>query len=112
MDENRVQMGERIRAARKARGWNAARLAQEAGVAPNTLSNIERGLGYQDGKLAAVMEALGMDPLAPPAGPDYPADVELARAWLGAYLVALPAKDRQAAMDAMVRFLIERAAGS
>jgi transcriptional regulator with XRE-family HTH domain len=108
MDEHREQIGERVRLARKARGWNAATLAQKAGVAPNTLSNIERGLGYQDGSLRKVMDVLKLDPLAPPPSLDYPADVELARAWVGAHLVAQSPEERRETIEAVFGFLIAR----
>lgn len=108
MDSQQVAIGKQVRAARKARGWTAARLAQEARIAPNTVGSIERGEGYQDGKLAAVLKALDFTPQLS-IGTDYPDDVEEARTWLSAHLVAMSPEHRRDTVDALIHFLIERA---
>lgn len=57
-------IGERVRTARKARGWSQERLAKEAGVSPNTVLSIEKGKRQaQSGKLRPVLDALGLAPL-------------------------------------------------
>lgn len=59
--QQRQQLAERITTARKARGWSQERLAQEAGVSPNTILSLEKAKrGYQEGKLRAVLDALGL----------------------------------------------------
>jgi len=62
MDENhRKQLGDRIRTARKARGWSQARLAEAAGISENTVLSIELGKRTPQGtKLRAVLDALGL----------------------------------------------------
>lgn len=62
MDQNqRQQVGDRIKAARDDRGWSQARLAQEARVSENTILSIERGQRTpQPAKLRAVLDALGL----------------------------------------------------
>ena len=68
MDEaQRKQLSERVKAARKERGWSQAALAREAGVSENTVISLEHGKREtQDGKLRAVLDALGM--AVPPDG--------------------------------------------
>lgn len=60
MDESqRRQVAARVAEARKARGWSQARLAQEAGVAENTVVSIEGGKRNTQGeKLRAVLDVL------------------------------------------------------
>lgn len=62
MDQNqRQQTGERVKATRKERGWSQERLAQEAGVSPNTVLAIEKAERQtQPGKLRPVLDALGL----------------------------------------------------
>jgi putative transcriptional regulator len=43
MSEGSQQFGQRIRAARLARGWSQGRLAREIGVSRSTISRIESG---------------------------------------------------------------------
>ena len=57
----REQVGRRIAAARKERGWSQARLAEEAGVSENTVMTLESGSrATQAAKLHAVMEVLNL----------------------------------------------------
>jgi transcriptional regulator with XRE-family HTH domain len=62
MDQDqRKQVGDRIKAARTDRGWSQARLAEEAGVSENTILSIEKGERSTQGtKLRAVLDALGL----------------------------------------------------
>ena len=62
MDQNqRKQVGERIKAVRTDRGWSQARLAEAAGVSENTILSIEKGERATQGtKLRAVLDALGL----------------------------------------------------
>lgn len=60
-EEQLSDIGQRVRAARDARGWSQARLAKEAGVSPNTVLSIENGKRPpRPGKLAAVLNTLGI----------------------------------------------------
>lgn len=59
--EQRNEIAERILAARKSRGWSQRRLADEAGVAENTVIALEKGTRQpQEAKLRAVLSVLGM----------------------------------------------------
>ena len=59
--EQRKQLGRRIAAARKERGWSQAKLAEEAGQAENTISSMESGArNTQDAKLRAVLDVLNL----------------------------------------------------
>ena len=59
--EQRKQLGRRIAAARDERGWSQAKLAEEAGIAENTVSGMESGArGTQRAKLQAVMDVLDL----------------------------------------------------
>lgn len=59
--EQRTQLGGRIRQAREDKGWSQAKLASEAGVSENTILSIEGAKRTpQDSKLRAVLDALGM----------------------------------------------------
>jgi transcriptional regulator with XRE-family HTH domain len=62
MDQNqRDQIGQRVRTVRAERGWSQARLAEAAGVSENTVLSIEKGrLATQPTKLRAVLDALGL----------------------------------------------------
>jgi transcriptional regulator with XRE-family HTH domain len=62
--QQRAQVAERIREARKVRGWSQARLAEAAGVSENTVLSMEKGKNAQEGKLRAVLDALGIMPPA------------------------------------------------
>lgn len=63
-DEQRAELGQQIREARRARGWSQARLGENAGVAENTVLSIEKGNPAQSAKVRAVLDALD---LVPPA---------------------------------------------
>lgn len=59
--EQRKQLGDRIRETRRTRGWSQAKLALEAGVAENTVVSIELAKkSPQDAKIRAILDALGM----------------------------------------------------
>lgn len=60
MDQNQLhQVGEKIKTARKERGWSQARLATEAGVSENTVLSVEQAQRTpQDAKLRAILDAL------------------------------------------------------
>jgi transcriptional regulator with XRE-family HTH domain len=79
--DQRKQLAERIIAARKERGWSQNRLAQEADVSPNTVLSIEQAKRVpQEGKLRAILNALGIEPLAANATldlSDVPADAQM-----------------------------------
>jgi transcriptional regulator with XRE-family HTH domain len=74
----RIQdLGRGIRAARQARGWTQARLAERAGLSRETLNLLESGLVRELGirKVLAVLEPLGLDlaleEVKGPRRPDY-----------------------------------------
>jgi transcriptional regulator with XRE-family HTH domain len=58
-----VDLGSRVRAARRARGWRQQDLAEAAGVARYTVVKLERGkladVNYKT--LVSILEALGLE---------------------------------------------------
>lgn len=65
--EQRKQVADRIKSVRQERGWSQSKLAQEAGVSENTVLSIEGAKRTpQEGKLRAVLDALGL--VTPPDG--------------------------------------------
>jgi len=66
-EDQRREVGDKVKQARLERGWSQARLAKEAGVSENTVISIERGVrATQAGKLRPVLDALGL--ATPPDG--------------------------------------------
>lgn len=59
-DQQRHALGQRVEAARIAKGWSKERAAREAGVSSITLKRVEDGLSVQDAKLGAVLDALDL----------------------------------------------------
>lgn len=57
-------VGAQIRQARKRKHWTVKQLAIEAGVAANTVMAMENGRAVRPGNLRAVLDALGIPPLA------------------------------------------------
>lgn len=110
MDEaQRRAVGQQIRSARRSRGWSQKDLSTAAGVAPNTVGSIERGVSAQPGKLAAVLTALDIEPVnGPGAREDYPVDVELIRDAIGMWLVRLPSEERADAVRKLLEVITSR----
>lgn len=55
-----MTLGQRVREARRARGWSQSELAERSGVSRPTVARIEAGTQVRVGTLNAVAEALGM----------------------------------------------------
>lgn len=62
--EQTRELTNQLRRERKARGWSQARLAEEAGLAPNTVSRLEAGEKVRPGSLTAALAALGIEHLS------------------------------------------------
>lgn len=62
--EQTMRLVQQLRQARKAKGWSQAQLAQEAGLAPNTVMRLESGQKVRPGSLTAAMAALGVEHIA------------------------------------------------
>ncbi len=60
-----MAFGERIRAARKARGWTQRRLAEEAKLSQPFVSAVERGRVGRTAQVDALLRVLGLDPEGP-----------------------------------------------
>lgn len=56
-----VELGNRIWAARKAKGWSQHDLAERAGVSRPTIARIEGGTDVSTVRLAKITEALGLE---------------------------------------------------
>lgn len=113
MDTHMQNIGKQVREARKNQGMSAATLATKAGIAANTVSAIENGRSVRPGNLRAVLDALGIEPLAErQARIGYPPDVELVRDMVGMYLMALPESERADVAFGITRYLAGRNASS
>lgn len=60
-EEERRELGQRVEAARLARGWGKERAAREAEISAITWKRIEDGLTVQDAKLAKALAAVEID---------------------------------------------------
>jgi transcriptional regulator with XRE-family HTH domain len=79
-EEQRAELAAQVREARKARGWSQARLADEAGVAENTVMHLEQAKkNTQPGNVRKILDALEIAPLAATALnlDDVPEDVQI-----------------------------------
>lgn len=107
--QQRADVGRQVAAARNTRGWTQKQLAAESGVAPNTVGAIEAGKNVQAGKLASVMDALGIEPLAEKMEREgLPADVHLVTEVVSLWLASTPEEDRPQAVFDLFRFLGHR----
>lgn len=78
MDRKLTELGARVKAARMAQGWTVKEAAKLAGVAPNTFTSVELGRGTRPGNLRAVLDLVGIEPLADTREPDPDEGVRLA----------------------------------
>lgn len=103
--------GEQAKQMRKRLRWSQARLAAEAHVSERTVRDFEAGVRHpQSGSLEAILGALGAaegDPVSAREG--WSEDVQLYLDVLGAYLTALPERQRLPEMQRIVRGIAERA---
>ena len=60
MDEQRLRLGQAIRAARERKGWTQAELGKKVGAARETVGNWETGTTTPRNKIAALEETLGV----------------------------------------------------
>lgn len=61
MTSEPAELGQRVRAARLAKKWTVEQAARKAEISRVTWARVEEGLGVQDVKRAAVLQALGLD---------------------------------------------------
>ena len=100
-----------IRRSRKSRGWSIDRLAEEAGVAPNTVSRVERGEKVRPGNLYAIRTTLGLpDGNGEQESTDDArgAAIELALDLTNKWLRALPEDEVDAAIQELTRWIVTR----
>jgi ribosome-binding protein aMBF1 (putative translation factor) len=106
-DTQRKTIGDQVAGARGLRGMTQRELAAQAGIAANTVRAIERGQVVQPGKLAKVMEALDIKPMAEAQEDEgYPADVELVRDAIGMTLLDIPEGERANYVRALFRAIM------
>lgn len=99
--------GRRVKEARRSRGMNQAQLAEAANIAVNTVSAIEQGKhAAHPSSLAAVMDALGLEPSTEVERAEVPEDVRLVTQVVEMWLTGIPAgEERAAAVLGLVRYL-------
>lgn len=101
--------GQKIVEAREAHGWSQAELAERTGFTDNTIRKVERGERVRPGTLRAILDAVGIEPVAEVhARVGFPADVQVVLDLVGMYLVALPEEERAAVAYSITRMLMER----
>lgn len=109
MDRQLADIGDRVRAARKARGWAIADLAKHAGVAPNTANNVELGRSVRAGNLRAVLDAVEIPPIAATEAPDEDEGVQLALDLVAQWLRAIDdPTERTSAVHELTRWVMLR----
>lgn len=106
MNQQLADLGARVRAARKAQGWTLADLASHAGVAPNTANNVELGRGVRPGNLRAVLDAVGIEPIAVTSAEDPDEGVQLALDLVRQWLLAMDEPDRTRAVHELTRWVL------
>ena len=100
-----------IRRKRKTLGWSQDRLAEEAGVAPGTISRVEQGMKVRPGNLHAIRTTLGLpdgDGEQPAADDPREGRVQLALDLTEKWLRALPEGEVDAAIEDLTRWVVTR----
>lgn len=90
---------DRVRDARKERGWTQAKMAEQAGVSLRTYQNFENRVGSpQGGNLRAILRAVGIDATnedtAEATRESWPPDLRVILDTLGAYLATMTVEER------------------
>ena len=113
-DEQRDELAAQVKEARDRRGWSQARLAKEAGVAENTVMELEKGARAarktQAGKVRKILDALDVPPaLSFIDLTDVPEDVRIFLTVAAQRLRVMEADDRNRVLsDLYPRLLIGR----
>lgn len=111
MDEGqRLDVAKRVRDAREALMWTNARLAQVAGVAPNTVSAIENAREVKPSSLGKVWMALGLQPLEAAIERDpelVPQEVQLVTDALKYWLMGKEGDDRAKSLAQLLDCVIQ-----
>ncbi len=112
--EQTQELVAQIRRARKARGWSQAKLAEEAGLAPNTVMRLESGERVRPGSLTAALSALGIEHLSDAAvAPSLlPSSVQLVLEVTERWIMSLPADQVDDAARDLTRWIMSRMTGS
>lgn len=103
---------ERVRRARKDRGWTQQQLAEAAGISLRTYQNFENRVGTpQSGNLRAILTAVGVEPIgeetADATRQTWPGDILVFLDMIGAYLATMSAEQRQQVMHQWTREIFE-----
>lgn len=101
--EERARFGARVRQARKDAGRSQAEVAAAAGIAPNTLSAIERGGKAWAANAEAVARELGIEPDG-----GFPPDVDVVRDLIGEWLTPMTPDERAKARQLIVAVIAGR----
>lgn len=109
----KVELGERVTAARRRRKLTQQELAAEAGVSLGTISGLERGETLpQRANRAVIARALGEDVFGEAKGDElrytWPNDVQVFADTLGQYLSQLEPKDRATLVAKWMREILNR----
>lgn len=108
--EQTQELTNQLRRARKARGWSQSRLAEEAGLAPNTVSRLEAGEKVRPGSLTAALAALGINHLSdtPVAREEMADSVKLVMEITERWITALPSDQVDQAARDLTRWIMAR----
>ena len=108
--EQTRELTNQLRRERKARGWSQARLAEEAGLAPNTVSRLEAGEKVRPGSLTAALAALGIEHLSDTPVPrqEMADSVKLVLEITEQWVRSLPADEVDQAARDLTRWIISR----
>jgi transcriptional regulator with XRE-family HTH domain len=99
--DERRQWAARVRALRQSAGLGQTELAELAGVARQSISNMETGNATpQEGQLRRVLEVLGVE-----LGADFEPQTEVWLGMMGSLIEAIPGDHRQPTVSSAIRVL-------
>lgn len=108
--EQTLELVSQLRRSMRQRGWSQARLAEEAGLAENTVSRLMRGEKVRPGSLTAALAALGIEHLSdtPVAREEMADSVKLVMEITERWITALPPSEVDQAARDLTRWIMAR----
>ena len=108
--EQTLELVSQLRRNMRQRGWSQARLAEEAGLAENTVSRLMRGDKVRPGSLTAALAALGIEHLSdtPVAREEMADSVKLVMEITERWITALPPDEVDQAARDLTRWIMAR----
>jgi transcriptional regulator with XRE-family HTH domain len=106
--QERDELAERVRQARKEKRYTQQQLAEGAGVSLGTINNLERGVSVpQRANLASILRFLGIDQDPGETRAGWDDDVELQLDIIGAFLQRLDPEHRRVVGRQFTEFILD-----